>query len=36
MTKNTIAINDSPTNDAKSINKYLLENLSTDYDIVIK
>tara|TARA_B100001778_G_scaffold327237_1_gene324988 strand:+ start:5852 stop:6628 length:777 start_codon:yes stop_codon:yes gene_type:complete len=34
MTKNTIAINDSPTNDAKSINKYLLENLSTDYDIV--
>jgi hypothetical protein len=34
MTKNTIVINDSPTNDAKSINKYLLESLSTDYDIV--
>ena len=34
MRKNTIVINDSPTNDTKSINKYLLENLSTDYDIV--
>lgn len=34
MKKNTIVINDAPSNDVKSINKCLIDNLSTDYDIV--